>query len=256
MKAFVTEDEPVALRNLTRLLEREFPEIEVDGTAATVEDAVRYFENGGRPDLVFMDVQLSDGLCFDIFLQVDIPCPVVITTAYDCYALKAFESGSVDFLVKPVDARELRRAVTRCLQRSGGDNASHILEALLSSGIAWEEDTTSLRRILVRVGGKIYPLKTEDIALVYSEQKSTFLLTVRGERYLVNPSLDELGGQLNSELFFRVSRSCIVSRRRIRRMSDLPGGRYALELDIPTPFPVEVSRGRAYDFSLWYDKCV
>lgn len=252
MKAFLIEDEPVALRNLTRLLEKHFPEIAVDGTAATVEDAVQYLE-GHSPDLIFMDVQLSDGLCFDIFLQADVTCPVVITTAYDRYALKAFEAGSVDFLVKPIDGMELCRAVTRCLHRSGGDDASRILEAMLSGGIAREEDSPALRRILVRVGGKIYPLKTEDIALVYSEQKSTFLLTVSGDRYLVNPSLDELGSRLDPERFFRVSRSCIVSRRSIRGVQDLPGGRYALDMDTPAPFPVEVSRGRANDFSLWYN---
>ncbi|MBR1569998.1 MAG: response regulator transcription factor [Bacteroidales bacterium] len=250
MKAFVIEDEPMAQRNLTRLLEKHFPEIEVAGYAATVEEAVSWLQDHA-PDLVFMDVQLSDGLSFDIFLQVDIACPVVITTAYDQYALQAFQKGSVDYLVKPIDLPDLRRAVARCLQRSGGEDAVRLLSALVESGIV-REDEPYKKRLLVRVGDMIYPIKLSDVALVYSEHKSTFLLSSDGSRYLVNPSLDELGALLDPAQFFRVSRSCIVSREAVRGVMPIPGGRYSLEVAPSVPFEVEVSRGRSEDFYHWY----
>lgn len=246
MKAFLVEDEPVARQSLIRLLEKHFPEIEVAGTAESVAEAVAWL-SAHRPDLLFLDVQLSDGTGFDILLQTEITCPVVITTAFDEYALKAFEAGSVDYLLKPVDLPDLRRAVARCLLRSGTEDAQSLLEVM--SGM--EAADPAPKRILVRVGGRIYPIRMEQIVLLYAQQKGTYLYTVDQERYLINPTLDEMTARLSPRQFFRVSRSCIVARQAIRQIQPIPGGRYSLDLEPGVPFDVEVSRSRSEEFFRW-----
>ena len=118
MKAFIIEDEIMAQKSLIRVLSQNFPDMEVAGTATSVKGAVAWLKEN-RPDIIFMDVELSDGICFEIFRQVDVQAKVIMTTAYDSYALKAFEAGSVDYLLKPIEADQLRRAVARC-RMSGG----------------------------------------------------------------------------------------------------------------------------------------
>ena len=249
MKAIIIEDEPIARKNLCRLLERNFPDIEVVGYATSVDEAVDLIRRQPS-DIIFMDVLLSDGTCFDIFVQVDVTCAVVMTTAYDQYVMQAFEHGSVDYLLKPVDLPDLRRAVARSMSRYPSEDSLRILGAL-SDEVQVKDGTIYRERFLVRLGGKIYPIKTTDLAIFYSEQKSTYLLTKDNSHYIVNPPLDEIMKQLDPRLFFRVSRSCIVSRDAIRQISPLPGGRYRLKVEPEVPFDVEVSRGRSDDFYIW-----
>ena len=190
MKAFLIEDEPIARRNLERLLHSEFPEIEVLSTAESVEEAVQWLQVH-RPQLIFMDIQLADGSCFDIFRECDIRCPVIMTTAFDQYALQAFEAGSVDYLLKPVTAQGLRRAVFRCLQRNGA-----------------REDVS---RMLIRLGGKIYPVSPSRIAYAYASEKNVFAVTCESERFPLTLSLDELVQRWSPVRFFRISRACQFS---------------------------------------------
>jgi DNA-binding LytR/AlgR family response regulator len=231
MTAYIIEDEPMARRNLERILHDEYPEIEVVGTADSVEEAVGWLKTH-QPQLVFMDIQLSDGSCFDIFEETEIRCPFIITTAYDQYALQAFEAGSIDYLLKPVTAAGLKRAVSRCLQRS---NAG------------------SLGRMLLRVGGIIYPVSLSQVAFAYAQERNTFIVTTDNQRFQLSQSLEDLAQRWDSLHFFRISRSCLVARNAIREMRSLPGGRYALTTDPPAPFEVEVSRGRAKDFIHWLE---
>ncbi len=231
MTAFIIEDEPLARRNLERLLHSEYPEIEVVGTAESVEEAVLWLKTH-QPQLIFMDIQLADGSCFDLFEETDIRCPFIITSAYDQYALQAFEAGSIDYLLKPVTAEGLKRAVSRCLQRSGAANQG---------------------RMLLRVGGIIYPVSTNQVAFAYAQDKNTFIVTLDGQRFPLNQSLDDLTLRWDQLRFFRISRSCLLSRDAIQQLRTLPGGRYALTISPAAPFDVEVSRGRAKDFIHWLE---
>lgn len=231
MTAFIIEDEPLARRNLERRLHSEYPEIEVVGTAETVEEAVLWLKSH-QPQLIFMDIQLADGSCFDIFEETEVRCPFIITTAYDQFALQAFEAGSIDYLLKPVTADGLKRAVSRCLQRSGA---------------------AGLGRMLLRVGGIIYPVSTERIAFAYAQDKNTFIVTLDGQRFPLSQSLEDLAQRWDPLRFFRISRGCLLSRDAIRQMRSLPGGRYALTVEPAAPFDVEVSRGRAKDFIHWLE---
>lgn len=231
MTAFIIEDEPLARRNLERLLHSEYPEIEVVGTADSVEEAVSWLKTH-QPQLVFMDIQLSDGSCFDIFEETDIRCPFIITTAYDQFALQAFEAGSIDYLLKPVTADGLKRAISRCLQRSGAG---------------------SLGRMLLRVGGIIYPISPAQVAFAYAQERNTFIVTAQNQRFQLSQSLEDLAQRWNALRFFRISRSCLLARDAIKELRSLPGGRYVLTTEPAAPFSVEVSRGRAKDFIHWLE---
>ncbi len=249
MKALIIEDEILSLNSLRRLLERNFPDIEVSGTARSVDEAVSYLQKN-TPDIIFMDVQLLDGTCFDIFIQVDIKSPVVMTTAFDEYVLKAFEAGSVDYLLKPIEIGDLRRSVARCMGRFHQDDARRVLSSALQVSDA-HEGKVYKGRLLVRIGETIYPIKTEDIAIIYSEQKSTYLLTFSSQKYFIAPTLEEVMAELDPKKFFRVSRSCVVARDAIDGVESLRGGRYLLKTHPQVPFPVEVSRARSDDFYIW-----
>lgn len=249
MKALIIEDEVLAQNNLRRLLGKVSPDVEVCGMVRSVDEAVSFLGDN-TPDVIFMDVQLSDGTCFDIFLQTDIHSPVVMTTAFDSYVLRAFEAGSVDYLLKPIELEDLRRSVARCMGRYHPEDASRILSSVARISGA-QEGTVYKGRLLVRIGETIYPVRTDEIALIYSEQKSTYLLTNSSGKYFISPTLEEVARILDPAKFFRVSRSCVVARGAIRRVEPLRGGRYLLEVSPPVPFKVEVSRARSDDFYIW-----
>lgn len=256
MNALIIEDEVVAQRSLERLLRRSFPDVEIIGRVASVRAAVRFLKEQ-EPDLIFMDVELADGTCFDIFMQVGIHAPVIMTTAFDRYAIQAFETGSIDYLLKPVDLADLRRAMARVLLQHRSADAQRLLSAL--SETVGSGEMSAQGRYLVKVGDRIYPIRLDDIAFFYAERKCTYLVTRSGLRYLVDPSLDVLTAQLDPVRFFRANRGCIVSRSSIQAVEPLPGGRYRLRTDpaFPSgsdpaaPSGIEVSRGRADDFYLW-----
>ena len=251
MKAFIIEDELMAQKSLTRALAQHFPDIEVIGTATSVKGAVAWLkEPSNRPDLIFMDVELADGICFEIFRQVDIQAKVIMTTAYDHYALKAFEAGSVDYLLKPIDAVQLKRAVARCRMSGGRIDVEALARAL--------EGTTSHKsykeRYIVRFNDRIIPLLTSSIAYIFSEDKNNYLVTFEGQKYIIDSSLDVIIEELDPEYFFRISRGSIVSMKAIDTITKQLGGRLRLEVHPAPSFEMTVSRSRVDDFLAWLER--
>lgn len=251
MKAFIIEDELMAQKSLTRALAQHFPDIEVIGTATSVKGAVAWLkEPSNRPDLIFMDVELADGICFEIFRQVDIQAKVIMTTAYDHYALKAFEAGSVDYLLKPIDAVQLKRAVARCRMSGGRIDVEALARAL--------EGTTSHKsykeRYIVRFNDRIIPLLTSSIAYIFSEDKNNYLVTFEGQKYIIDSSLDVIIEELDPEYFFRISRGSIVSMKAIDTITKQLGGRLRLEVHPAPSFEMTVSRSRVDDFLKWLER--
>lgn len=237
------------------MLETSFPDIEVVGECASVAESVaRLREKPDEADLIFMDVELSDGECFEIFRQVTVKKPVVMTTAYDSYAVKAFEAGSIDYLLKPIDASALKRAVERCRQFSTGDlDVEKNLGAISrkDSGHGYKE------RYLVQFNDRIVPVKADEIAFFYSEDKNNHVVTHGGAVYIVDSTMDSLITGLDPERFFRISRSCIFSKDAVECVTKLIGGRLRVtpKVRISTnlgPAPdLTVSRSRADDFLAW-----
>ena len=249
MKVFIIEDEIMAQKSLIRVLSQHFPELEVVGTATSVKDAVSWLK-GNRPDIIFMDVELSDGICFEIFRQVDVRAKVIMTTAYDNYAIKAFEAGSVDYLLKPVDAGHLKRAVARC-RMSGGYIDVEALARVLGGGKTVKDYK---ERYIVKFNDRIIPLQTSSIAYIFSEDKNNYLVTFDGQKYIIDSSLDVIAEELNPEVFFRVSRGCIVSMKAIDTIVKQPGGRLRIAAHPEPPFEMTVSRSRVDDFLVWLEK--
>ncbi|MBR4525212.1 MAG: response regulator transcription factor [Bacteroidales bacterium] len=248
MKALIVEDERMAQAQLARLLKTHFPDIEVVQCTASVAETVAYLAADPPLDVVFMDVELADGECFEIFRKVPVKARVIMTTAYDSYALKAFEAGSVDYLLKPIGEEELKRAVDRCRERMG---SSIDVEKLLAAVTAPQKQYKE--RFLVYVGEQIIPVRTDEIASFFSEEKSNYLLTDDGKRYLIDSTLDALEGELDPAEFFRISRGAIVSRRTVRSVSRHFSGRLRVDLKPVPPFEPTVSRARVEDFLRWLE---
>jgi DNA-binding LytR/AlgR family response regulator len=251
MNVLIVEDEIMAQRSLTRLLAQNFPEMKVVGTTSSVKSTVAWLNDpANNADVIFMDVELADGVCFEIFRQTDIKAKVIMTTAYDSYALKAFEAGSIDYLLKPVDADALKRAVSR-VRASGGHLDMEALMKLMESKNTPKKEYKE--RYIIRINDRIVPLKVSEIAYVYSEEKNNYLVTFDEQRYIIDSSLDVINEDLNPENFFRVSRSCIVTMKAIKSIIKQTG-RLRIIASPESSFEMTVSRSRVDDFLEWLEK--
>ena len=248
MQALIIEDEKMAQANLARLLKNSFPEMEIVAMIDSVRGAVEFLSERPKLDVIFMDVELSDGICFEIFRSVQISAPVIMTTAYDSYAVKAFEAGSIDYLLKPVDSDALLRAVGRARERL---NASASIDKLLS--VLGQDSKKYKEKSVVRCGDRIIPIQSSDIALFFSEDKANYLLTKNGERYLIESTIDSLEGELDPSKFYRISRGCIVAFSAIKSVSRTSTGRLVVISQPASPVELTVSRGRVEGFIAWLE---
>ncbi len=250
MKALIVEDEEMARQSLARTLTAHFPDIEIVGMTASVRETLQWLRDPSHEvSLIFMDVELSDGDCFEIFRQEKVSADVVMTTAYDSYAVKAFEAGSVDYLMKPIDLKDLTRAVERCRSRQ---KPAFDLEALLAAvGKGTDAAPKYRERFVVFVGDSVIPVNTADIAFLYSEDKYNHLVTSAGADYIIDGSMEAMSEDLDPRRFFRISRSCIVSMKAIRHITRHFAGRLVLETEPRPPFEMTVSRARVDDFLSW-----
>ena len=251
LKVFIIEDEIMAQKSLIRALSQNFTDLEVVGTAASVRSAVAWLTDpSNHADIIFMDVELSDGICFEIFRQAEVTAKVIMTTAYDSYALKAFEAGSIDYLLKPIEADHLKRAVTRCRMNGGGIDVDALTRALKNPTGKKEYK----ERYIIRFNDRIIPLQTSDIAYVYSEDKNNYMVTFDDRRYIIDSSLDVIGEELDPNHFFRISRGCIVSMKAISTIIKQAGGRLHITARLEPSFEMTVSRSRVDDFLDWLER--
>ena len=248
MKALIIEDEKMAQANLARLLNKAFPEMEIVAMIDSVHGAVEFLSANPELDVIFMDVELSDGICFEIFRRVQVKAPVIMTTAYDSYAVKAFEAGSIDYLLKPIETDALLRAVGRARERR---NPSASIEKLLA---ALGQNTKPYKeKSIVRCGDRIIPVQSSDIAFFFSEDKANYLMTYSGEKYMIESTIDSLENELDPQKFFRISRGCIISFDAIKSVSRNAAGRLVVVSEPPAPVELSVSRARADGFISWLE---
>lgn len=252
MNVLIIEDELVAQQALVRALTAHFNDITVCGVLDSVDKSVQWLESEeNRVDAIFMDVELSDGKCFDIFERVKIDCPVIIVTAYNNYAVKAFEVNSIDYLLKPVSISDLQRAVERCRARVT-KSISAIDTELLRNAISTEARRYK-QRYLLRYNDKIVMIETSNIAYFYSEDGCTYLMTLGGDKYLMDISLDTISKELNPANFFRISRSCIVADKAVGNVAKRLGNRIKLTLKPASDIDSFVSRSKTADFLTWLE---
>ena len=252
MNVLVVEDEIMAQKSLTRLLTQNFPDMKIVGCTSSIKETVTWLKNPSNiVEVIFMDVELADGECFEIFRQTNVNAKVIMTTAYDSYALKAFEAGSIDYLLKPVDVSALRRAVARVRMSGGNLDTQALLRAIGSESGPKKEYK---ERYIVRFNDRIIPLLTANIAYIYSEEKNNYLVTFDEERYIIDSSLDVISEEFNPEDFFRISRGCIVSMKAIKSIIKQVGGRLRIITEPTSSFEMTVSRSRVDDFLKWLEK--
>ena len=247
MRALVIEDELLAREHMIKLLQDNFPEVEVVGAVGSIKDAVAWITEQPAPDVIFMDVELSDGTSFDIFTQVEIPCPVVMTTAYDQYALQAFNANGIDYLLKPIDADGLRHAMHKLNILSRQPDA-----ATPDTAHSQTPQTKYRSHFLIPVRDKLIPIEVSQIACLYLEDKITRALLLNGRRQIFDHPLDTIMEQLDPNHFFRANRQYIVSHSAIQEISVWPIGKLALTLAVDTPGRIIVSKAKAPEFKQWY----
>ncbi|MBX2973523.1 MAG: response regulator transcription factor [Flavobacteriales bacterium] len=247
MNVLLVEDEPAAVARMRKLLAAIDPAIRVVGDVPSVREAVAWFNSQPAPDLAFFDVQLADGDSFAIFSKVAVDCPVVFTTAYDEYALKAFRVNALDYLLKPVRADELAGAIARA--RAGGVVRDH---TKLEVGPAAPDKATALvKRFLIRYGDQFRVVEPDQIAYIHSTQKNTFLRTRQGRDLPLDQSLDRLEPQLDPAHFTRLNRQLIVRIDSIRELVAYSKSRVKVLLDPPYEDDAIVSSERSAAFKRW-----
>jgi two-component system, LytTR family, response regulator LytT len=256
MKVLIVEDEPFAQQELKRLLSATRNDIMVLDCIDSIEDTISWLRSNPLPDLIFLDIQLSDGLSFEIFRQEKILCPVIFTTAFDEYAIQAFKVNSIDYLLKPVKQPDLATALDKfdeirdsyqSLKQPAID--IKMLEHLLNPA---RKEYKS--RFIARLGDQIKHIPIEDVAWFYAEDNVVFLVTKANNRYIIDYTLDQACLQLDPSRYFRINRGFIAAIQSIGKVSRYFNGRLLVELLPAAPEPVYVSRAKAQEFIDWLDK--
>ena len=251
MKAVIVEDEIIAAQNLQRLISQINKDIEILTILQSVEDSIEWFSLNPSPDLVFMDIHLSDGASFAIFEKVKIHAPIIFTTAYDEYALKAFEVNSIDYLLKPINSKDLERAINKFSRLNKAQSSN---EDVISNMLAMLKKEKEVYKsfYLIPHKDKFIPLSVNDIAYIYSENKAAKMVTFDNRTYFENTSLDEIQRQLNPVKFFRANRQFIISHKAIKDITMWFDSKLSVNLSVDIPEKIIVSRMRASEFKDWY----
>lgn len=252
MKAVIIEDEKIAADLLKNLICQLDEDIEVVTVLQTVEDSVEWLENNQHPDILFVDIHLADGSSFSIFEKTEVKCPIVFTTAYDEYSLKAFEVNSIDYILKPINKVDLQRALNKYKNlRSHDIDYKDFVNRFLSGA---KNVDNYKEYFLVPERDKLIPLAAKDIAYVYIDLKLIKAVTFTGKVYYLNQNLDEMMNQLNPKMFFRANRQYIVSHDAIKDISIWFGNKISLNLAMPTEEKIIVSKARVSEFKNWYTR--
>jgi len=252
MNILIIENEKHAVDKLIRLLKKIDQSVNITDTIATVEGAINHFQEKHPTDLILMDIQLDDGLCFEIFETIQVDIPVIFTTAYDEFMLKAFKVNSIDYLLKPVDEPSLFRAIDKF--KSLHYRKDHVNNDLLTQ--LHERLTTVFRnRFLVKTGTKYRSIPVSDICCFYILERATFIRTFTDRDYLIDYSLDYIQKAIDPKQFFRINRNCLIS---IHAVSDITGySTSRLKINLNSPKPIDdliVSRDKVNEFKTWIGK--
>ena len=251
MNVIIIEDEKPSARRLQRMLKS--LNIEAQTMLHSVEESIVWFQNNTHPDLIFLDIQLSDGLSFEIFEVTNIKSAIIFTTAYDEYALQAFKLNSIDYLLKPIDTDDLAFAVKKYQERQPQKEAVTLdfsdIKKLLINPI----DREYKKRFSVKVGQHLKLINIDEIECFYSENKGTYLHTNTGRNYLLDSTLEYLEQELEPQTFFRVNRKFFVNINAIKDMVNYTNSRLQIKLNTYNDDEVIVARERVKDFKNWLE---
>ncbi len=249
MKVLIVEDEKLAREYLEELLEKSDYPIQITGRVDSVKNGLKWFLKNPHPDLVFMDIDLGDGLCFEIFDAIDINSPVIFTTAYDAYAIKAFKVNSIDYLLKPFDLDSLNKALEK-FSKWGQPMASDPVK----------KDTNQLllpsfkERFIIKIGSHLKTIPVQDVLFFYSQEKSTFAFTADHRNYLIDYSLESLEPLLHPAKYFRINRKYIISLNAISDILQYSNSRLKVVVNPNLDHEMIVARDRVNAFKEWLDR--
>jgi DNA-binding LytR/AlgR family response regulator len=259
MKILIVEDEELAVKKLQKTLAAIDASAEIMGVTDSIKGTVEWLQSNPQPDLVLMDIELSDGQSFEIFNLAEVKSPVIFTTSYDEYALKAFKVNSVDYLLKPIQKEELQAALNKFKQvkSSYGDAEAKnniSIESLVKELQQKLQPKEYRKRFLVKHAQKLVSIEVDDIAYFYSDGRLNFFKSIDNKKYVVDYTMDELEGMLDPEKYFRISRSFYVSIDSVDQIHDYFGNRLILYLKPTVDKEALVSREKVTDFKKWMGK--
>jgi two-component system LytT family response regulator len=251
MKLVIIEDEKPAAEKLHKALLQYNPDINVQATLGSVQEAIQWFMQNPMPELIFMDIELSDGLSFRLFENISIECPVIFTTAYDEYWQEAFEYNSIDYLLKPVKPEKLEAALKKYekLKQYFTDNYKKLMnwQSAASAG----GSTGYKKRFLVKRGTDYISIKTEEVAYFYAAHKVVCMVDSTGQKFILDQSLADIEMQLDPALFYRVNRKYLVNMSAIKRIKSYPKSKLLLEVAPLVADEIIISQENVADFKQW-----
>ncbi len=253
MNILIVEDEEQAAVRLERLLRKINPESFIHGPMESVTHAVNWLQKNPTPDIILLDIHLADGLSFEIFDQVNTPAPIIFTTAYDQYAVKAFKMNSIDYLLKPVEENDLRAAFEKFQNR-------FIASPEVTMGKGWQNTliseikTSYKQRFITRIGDRLLAIETSELAFAYSENKGTYLRSADGRSHLVDYSLEQIESMLDPAVFLRLNRKYIARFEAVDKMHGYSNSRLKIVLKDWDDQDIVLSREKTREFKVWLDK--
>ena len=257
MKALIIEDEKRAAERLQSMIEAiDSVAIEVIGKLDSIKSSIKWFQNNPQPDLLFLDIQLSDGLSFAIFEKIEIHCPIIFTTAYDEYAIRSFDLHSIAYLLKPIKQKDLEKSIQK-YQKLNTDSLKQEVKQLktLLTDLKAPEKKVFRKRFLIEQGDRIDIIEVNDIAYFYTENKVVFLSRLDGQTQIINQSLDQIESEIDPTHFFRINRQYLVQSKAIQKAHHYFN--YKIKLDLIPKAPNEavvVSRLKTSEFKEWLTK--
>jgi len=249
MNVIILEDEARAANHLARLIAKIAPEMKIIARLESVRDAVTFLESDGNIDLIFSDIQLADGLSFELFKQVRVKCPIIFTTAYDHYAIEAFKTNGIDYLLKPIEEERLHKAIEKVKQFTPTIALEKIL-ALANASL----NKTYKSRFMVKVGDKIKSIPIEEILAFYSLEKATFIHTTGNRNYCIDYALEQLEEMLDPDICFKINRKYIVSIQACTNILAWSNSRLRLKIEGIDDQDIVVAREKVQDFKKWLDR--
>jgi len=250
MNILIIEDENPAANRLLKLLKPHFPEANFHGNLDSIKSSVEWLQTYPHPDLIFCDIQLADGISFEIFEKVKLSTPIIFTTAYDQFAIKAFQVNAVDYLLKPIDPGDLNRAVDKFKSQQ----IKPSLDLALIKDLLKPQTQNFKSRFLVRFGEKIQSISIEEVDLFFSEEKVTFLQTKSGKRYVIDQTLEQTESQLDPSQFFRINRKYISHIAAVEEVYSYSNSRLKVKLKNCEVSDIIVSREKVGEFKQWLDQ--
>ncbi|MDR1601162.1 MAG: LytTR family DNA-binding domain-containing protein [Tannerella sp.] len=249
MRILIVEDETVASDNLVAMLAETDLSVEIAGITESIEQTVQWLQTNPAPDLIFMDIHLSDGEAFAIFDAIQMDMPIIFTTAYDEYALEAFKVNSIDYLLKPIKAEQLRRALDKFEKLTNADLLQYLSQMMHLAPASKYRD-----KLLIPVRDKLLPVSIEDVSCFYTTDKNTRVYLKDGKYHPYNRTLEQVIASLNPARFIRANKQFVIARNSVKNITVWFDSRLLVTLDVEVPERIYISKNKAAEFKSWMTK--